>query len=127
LRKSRLALAGHITGIGDSGYQGLYRLFYRSQTPHKKPPKAELTIEQRPQNRRLSQVRLKVEHLFCRLKVFKILSYKYRNHRKRFALRFNLIAALVNRDLPASFVEKEQPTGLRPREAKPKPNLPKHL
>jgi hypothetical protein len=86
-----------------------------------------LTVEQRQQNRRLSQIRLKVEHLFCRLKVFKILSYKYRNHRQRFALRFNLIAALVNRDLPASFVEREKPEGLLPQEGKLKQNLPKHL
>ena len=86
-----------------------------------------MTDEQRAQNRRLSQIRLKVEHLFCRLKVFKILSYKYRNHRKRFALRFNLIAALVNRDLPASFVEEEAPKGLVPQERKPRQNLPKHL
>jgi transposase len=100
LRQSRIRLACHIKGVGDSGYQGLYRLFVLSQTPHKKPPKGELTPQQKRDNRQLSRLRLKVEHLFCRLKVFKILCYRYRNHRQRFALRCNLIAALVNRDLP---------------------------
>jgi len=33
-----------------------------------------------------------------RLKVFKILSLPYRNRRKRFGLRFNLIAAICNRE-----------------------------
>ncbi|MFW9619159.1 MAG: IS5/IS1182 family transposase, partial [Sulfurospirillum sp.] len=32
------------------------------------------------------------------IKTFKILGEKYRNRRKRFGLRFNLICALVNFD-----------------------------
>ncbi|CAA9407310.1 Mobile element protein [uncultured Leptolyngbya sp.] len=39
------------------------------------------------------------EHVNCRLKVFKILSERYRNRRKRFGLRFNLIAGLYNFEL----------------------------
>ena len=34
-----------------------------------------------------------VEHIIREIKIFKILSYPYRNRRKRFALRVNLIAA----------------------------------
>jgi hypothetical protein len=34
-----------------------------------------------------------------RLKIFRILGERYRNRRKRFGLRFNLIAALVNVEL----------------------------
>jgi len=33
------------------------------------------------------------------LKVFRILSERYRNRRRRFGLRFNLIAALYNHEL----------------------------
>ena len=40
-----------------------------------------------------------IEHIFGRLKVFKILAERYRNRRKRFCLRFNLIAALYNYEL----------------------------
>jgi hypothetical protein len=35
------------------------------------------------------------------LKVFRILSDRYRNRRKRFGLRFNLIAAIYNLELQA--------------------------
>jgi hypothetical protein len=33
-----------------------------------------------------------------RLKIFRILSERYRNRRKRFGLRFNLIAAIYNHE-----------------------------
>ncbi len=38
------------------------------------------------------------------LKVFRILAQPYRNRRRRFGLRFNLIAALYNRGLDLSEV-----------------------
>nr|MDZ7975578.1 IS5/IS1182 family transposase [Nostoc sp. DedQUE03]MDZ8048777.1 IS5/IS1182 family transposase [Nostoc sp. DedQUE02] len=44
----------------------------------------------------LAKIRVLGEHVNRRLKVFKILSLTYRNRRKRFSLRFNLIAALYN-------------------------------
>jgi len=34
-----------------------------------------------------------------KLKIFRILAERYRNRRKRFGLRFNLIAAIVNFEL----------------------------
>ena len=37
-----------------------------------------------------------IEHVNRTLKIFKILSEKYRNKRKRFGLRFNLIAGIYN-------------------------------
>nr|WP_084763132.1 MULTISPECIES: hypothetical protein [Nostocales] len=39
------------------------------------------------------------EHINRKLKIFKILSDRYRNRRKRFGLRFNLIAGLYNYEL----------------------------
>jgi len=39
------------------------------------------------------------EHVIAAVKRFKIVADKYRNRRKRFGLRFALIAALYNRDL----------------------------
>jgi hypothetical protein len=38
-------------------------------------------------------------HVNRRLKILRILAERYRNRRKRFALRFNLIAAIVNIEL----------------------------
>ena len=40
-----------------------------------------------------------VEHVIRSLKIFRILAERYRNRRKRFGLRFNLIAALYNHEL----------------------------
>lgn len=37
-----------------------------------------------------------IEHINRKLKIFKILSATYRNHQKRFNLRANLIAGIVN-------------------------------
>ena len=41
------------------------------------------------------------ENVIGKLKRFKILSDRYRNRRKRFGLRFNLIAGLYNHELKA--------------------------
>ena len=58
-----------------------------------------LAISDKAYNRMLSGYRIVIENILCCLKVFRILSEKYRNRRKRYGLRFNLIAALYNREL----------------------------
>ena len=85
--------------LGDSGYQGLQKLHAKSRTPQKKPRKSELTEEQKQSNRELAQRRVVVEHVIRSLKIFRILAERYRNRRKRFRLRFNLIAGLHNFEL----------------------------
>ena len=52
-----------------------------------------------PANRELARQRIFCEHVIGRLKIFHILSDRYRNRRKRFDLRFNLIASLYNLEL----------------------------
>lgn len=39
---------------------------------------------------------MKIEHVTGRIKNFKIVSEKYRNHLKRFLLRIHLICGIVN-------------------------------
>jgi len=58
-----------------------------------------LAREQRAENRRLARERSVAEHIIRSLKIFRILSERYRNRRRRFGLRFNLIAALYNHEL----------------------------
>lgn len=48
---------------------------------------------------KLSRKRILIENIIRRLKIFHILSERYRNRRKRFGLRFNLIAAIYNMEL----------------------------
>jgi len=69
------------------------------QTPFKKSKHHALTQREKQRNRVLARKRILIEHIFRKLKVFRILSEKYRNRRKRFALRFNLIAAIYNLEL----------------------------
>src|SRR3990167_6678212 len=47
----------------------------------------------------LSSKRTLNEHIIGRIKRFKIVADKYRNRRKRFGLRFNLISAICNFEL----------------------------
>lgn len=54
---------------------------------------------ERQHNRLLAQLRVVAEHVNRRLKIFRILAERYRNRRKRFSLRFNLIAAILNFEL----------------------------
>jgi hypothetical protein len=70
-----------------------------SQTPKKKPRGKKLSKADRQSNRHLAQRRVMIEHVNRRLKIFRILSERYRNRRKRFGLRFNLIAGLYNYEL----------------------------
>jgi transposase len=88
-----------LEALADSGYQGLAGLHGKSRTPRKKPRKRELTGEQKQSNRELARRRVVVEHDIRRLKVFRILAERYRNRRRRFTLRFNLIAGLYNYEL----------------------------
>lgn len=85
--------------LADKGYQGIAKLIEKSFIPVKKPQKGKLTKTQRQYNRELAKIRIKIEHVFASLKKFRILAQKYRNRRKRFGLRFNLIASLYNREL----------------------------
>jgi transposase len=85
--------------LADSGYQGLAQLHPNSQTPAKKSKLHPLSKEQKASNRLLSQKRILIENIIRKLKIFRILSERYRNRRKRFGLRFNLIAAICNLEL----------------------------
>jgi hypothetical protein len=58
-----------------------------------------LTKEERRLNRRISSARITIENIIRDVKIFRIIAEKYRNRRKRFNLRFNLIAALYNLNL----------------------------
>lgn len=110
-KETQISLPSTAKLIGDSGYQGLDKIHTNSQTPHKKPlrkrktkdnpkPKAtHLTPEQKQQNKELSSQRIRVEHVNREIKIFKITSERYRNRRKRFGLRVNLISGIYNFEL----------------------------
>ena len=88
-KDDQVELAEHICMLADAGYQGLADLHKNSRTPFKKSKLHPLTERQKRRNRSLARKRIVIEHIFRKLKVFRILSERYRNRRKRFPLRFN--------------------------------------
>jgi len=62
----------------------------------KKSKKNPLTKADKKQNHRLSSSRVMIENLIREVNIFRIIAEKYRNRRKQFGLRFNLIAAVFN-------------------------------
>ncbi len=93
-------MSPHVNILADSGYQGIAKIHANSQTPIKKKKNIPLTKEQKKQNQILSSKRITNENVIGALKKFKIIADKYRNRRKRFSLRFNLISGIYNYELP---------------------------
>ena len=85
--------------LADSGYQGLQTFHQNSELPCKKRKGWELEPDEKRYNKALAKLRLSVEHVNCKLKVFRILSERYRGRRRRFGLRFNLISGFYNFEL----------------------------
>ena len=85
--------------IVDSGYQGLQKSHANTQLPKKKSKKHKLTKSDKMANRKLANNRVMNEHVNGLLKRSKILAEKYRNRRKRFGLRVNLLAGIYNFEL----------------------------
>ena len=98
-KDSNIRFGQDIRCLADAGYQGLTNVHTNSQTPTKTSKYHPLTDAQKAANRDLARQRILVEHGIRKLKVFRILSERYRNRRKRFSLRFNVIAALYNFEL----------------------------
>jgi len=67
--------------------------------PKKKSKKNPLTKEDKKNNQKLSRGRVVNENVIDMLKRFKIIADKYRNRRKRFGLRFKVIADIYNWEL----------------------------
>ena len=84
--------------LADSGYVGIKKLCPNAELPKKKTKLKPLTKEDKKENHKLSSKRIIVEQINAKIKVFKITKYPYRNRRKRFGLRMNLICAIINLD-----------------------------
>lgn len=95
-QKSSVHLSSDVWYLADGGYRGLEALHRQTALPVRKPKGGCLSEQDRHNNRRLAKLRIRVEHVICWLKRFRILAERYRNRRRRFSLRFRLIAGLHN-------------------------------
>ena len=74
--------------------------FYpNSKLPNKNTKFHKLSPSQKTENRFFSKHRIFIENIFASIKKFKIFSDIYRSRTKRFPLRFNLIASILNFEL----------------------------
>ena len=98
-KRSKIRIRKEVRCLADKGYQGIRNHHHFSQTPKKKPRKGKLSVAETKENRELAKKRIIIENVFAQLKRFRILQGRYRNRRKRFGLRFNLIASIYNYEL----------------------------
>ena len=89
--KTRTVTLIKVKRKGDLAYLGT-----DCQIPIKKQKKKKLTAEEKARNKRFSQERIIVEHVFAHLKKFKILDNKFRNPVKNYNLIFKNIAGIRN-------------------------------
>lgn len=99
MKESKTRAHPQISLIVDTGYQGLQKQHAATLIPKKKSKKNPLTSEDKKRNRDISSQRVLNENVIGMIKRFKIIADKYRNRRKRFGLRFNLIAGIYNFEL----------------------------
>lgn len=85
----------------DTGFQGIVKIHANSVLPKKRTKKNPLSKEDKLRNREISSDRVLNEHVIGLIKRFKIVADRYRNRRKRFGLRFNLISGICNFELSA--------------------------
>jgi hypothetical protein len=100
-KQSKLRIHPQIKLKTDSGYLGIKRLHPNSELPQKNTKFKKLTKQQKRHNRQLARERIGNEHVIGKLKIFKLLENRYRNH-SRFGLRFTLIAGIYNAHLKAA-------------------------
>lgn len=98
-KESKTHIHPSIKAITDTGYLGIKKFHGNSELPKKKTKKNRLTKEDKRNNQQLSSDRVLNENVIGMLKRFKIIADKYRNRRKRFGLRFNLIAGIYNLEI----------------------------
>ena len=81
-KKSKLAIHKETEATLDLGYQGIEKLHANSRLPKKGSKNKPLTDEDKAANRQLSKERVMVEHVIGKIKVFRIMTERYRNRRQ---------------------------------------------
>jgi hypothetical protein len=100
-KESKVRWTKRSHSVTDTGYLGIQKIHRNAIFPKKSSKKRPLTKDDKKQNKAISSERVLNENVIGSLKRFKILSDRYRNRRKRFGLRFNLIAGIYNHEIQA--------------------------
>lgn len=85
--------------IGDKAYIGENKI----TTPHKKPKNSEISQLQKEENKQLSSRRISVEHMICRVKIFRVASERFCLSRHRYSQVIMAVCGLVRLRLNCSY------------------------
>ena len=80
----------------DSAYQGYEEEHPATEIPYKRPPGGRLAKDEREYNRALSSFRVRIEHVFARLKTFRILRDVFRYPRATYHATIRIVAGILN-------------------------------
>jgi hypothetical protein len=80
----------------DSGYLGIEKIHENVHLPKKSSKLHPLTEKEKKYNKKHSSGRVVVEHVIRKIKIFKIMADKYRNRRRRYNLRMQLLCGIYN-------------------------------
>lgn len=95
-KQARLPLAAPVEVYADSGYQGIHQFHAASAIPVKASKHHPLTDDERAYNRALARLRIAIEHVNRRCKIFRIVKETYRGKHRHMGLTWHLVAGLVN-------------------------------
>jgi hypothetical protein len=91
LEQTQEELPECLSFLGDRAYVGRRN----TTTPHKKPPKGELTPAQKEFNRQVSQKRVFVEHVIRVLKIFRVAKEIFRMRSRMYEVVIGCVCGLV--------------------------------
>ena len=91
LREQQSNFSEQQSFTGDKAYLGAER----TTTPQKKPPKRELTPEQKESNKLISQSRIYIEHLIRLVKIFRVAGERFRLNSRTYQQVMLVICGLV--------------------------------
>ena len=94
-----LFIHSDIKSINDSGYQGLQKMHANTELSKKKNKGFSLSKSDKAYNNELPGKKALNENIITCIKRFKIVVDRYKNRRRRFGLRFNLICGIYNWEL----------------------------
>ncbi len=83
-KDSRIAIDEDVTKRADLGYQGIDCIYKNTIIPHKKSKNNPLTEEQKRENRESAKIRIVVEHVNRRCKIFRIVKEVFRGKHKNY-------------------------------------------
>lgn len=75
---------------------GILKFHENTFIPAKNSKNRRLSEDDKQLNKEMSAIRIEIEHFNAKFKTFQIMSVPYRNRRKRFELRAELICAIIN-------------------------------